>query len=84
MDSSRKNPSGELALAPSKGKAHAPARRVRTISMKGTARFARVRPHGDRRRNFLRRHLLRGLDELRRQQTRTDPPESGAELDVRL
>ncbi len=46
--------------------------------------YAQVRPHGERRRNHLRRWLFRGMDELRRQQANTPAPEIGRRLDESL
>ncbi|MCY2929035.1 MAG: hypothetical protein NTV86_05985 [Planctomycetota bacterium] len=54
-------------------------RRRAGASTRGDAVFVRVRPHGERRRDFLRRFWFRGVDELRRQQRQADekpPPRS--------
>ena len=46
---------------------------------KAEAVFVRVLPHGERRRDFLRRFWFRGVDELRRQQRQAEalPPPRG-------
>ena len=54
-------------------------RRRAGAGTRGDAVFVRVLPHGERRRDFLRRFWFRGVDELRRQQRQADekPPPRG-------
>ncbi|MCE5279128.1 MAG: hypothetical protein LLG03_14000 [Planctomycetaceae bacterium] len=54
---------------------------LKSEGLTGRFRFAGVRRRGERRRNFLRRWLWRGADELRRQQAAANAPQIGATLD---
>lgn len=69
-------PKGNLRAAPC---------RIPVEFQEGPAIFVHVRRRGERRRDFLRRHRFRGVDQLRSQQTEPEPSDPQALwLDVLL
>lgn len=74
----------DFPLVPARDAGPMLRRRADIVVRKASVRFARVLPRGERRRDFRRRYLLRGMDELRRRQNWVDPPPPGDELDTAL
>jgi hypothetical protein len=50
------------------------SRHIPIVAAIGPTIFVRVRRRGERRQDFSRRHRMRGVDELRRQQAGDGPP----------
>jgi hypothetical protein len=64
----------QLPVLRASGKGLLPPRDAPTDITRGPTLYVRVRRRGERRQDHLRRYLFRGVDELRRQQTKDDPP----------
>ncbi len=84
MDNDEKNPSPDFPLLSLRIERPLEAKRVEINFIDMSPQEVSVRRNQDRRRQFFRRWLWRGMDELRRRQVNVEPPDPGLNLDEQI
>ena len=84
MDNDEKNLSSDSPLLSLRTEGTIAPRRVEVHYVDVSPRKVFVQTKHDRRHQFFRRWMLRGMDELRKRQANIEPPDPGMSLDEQI
>jgi hypothetical protein len=84
MDNDEKNSLSDSPLLSLRTEGTIAPRRVEVYHIDMCPRKVAVRGRHDRRHQFFRRWMLRGMDELRKRQANIEPPDPGVYLDEQI